>query len=117
MRLEPAEIDVSSIDQKFLEKLHGVIEECLSDFELNVESLSEKMEISRVTLNKKILALTGETANEFIRSYRLKRAVQLLEKRAGNITKIALDVGFSSSAYFTKCFKEKFNRVPSEYID
>jgi signal transduction histidine kinase/DNA-binding response OmpR family regulator len=117
MRLEPAEIDVSSIDQKFLEKLHGVIEECLSDFELNVESLSEKMEISRVTLNKKILALTGETANEFIRSYRLKRAVQLLEKRAGNITDIAMEVGFSSSAYFTKCFKEKFNRLPSEYID
>jgi AraC-like DNA-binding protein len=82
-----------------------------------VESLSEKMEISRVTLNKKILALTGETANEFIRSYRLKRAVQLLEKRAGNITDIAMEVGFSSSAYFTKCFKEKFNRLPSEYID
>ncbi len=117
MRLEPAEIDISSIDQKFLEKLHGVIEEYLSDSELNVESLSEKMDISRVTLNKKILALTGETANEFIRSYRLKRAVQLLEKRAGNITDIAMEVGFSSSAYFTKCFKEKFNRLPSEYLE
>ncbi|MCU0288164.1 MAG: response regulator, partial [Acidobacteria bacterium] len=117
MRLEPEGIEVSSVDQKFLEKLLGIIEKQISDFELNVESLSERMEISRVTLNKKIQALTGETANEFIRSYRLKRSVQLLEKKAGNITDIAMKVGFSSSAYFTKCFKEKFGRLPSEYFD
>lgn len=70
----------------------------------------------RKRLNKKILDLTGETANEFIRSYRLKRAVQLLEQNAGNIKDIALDVGFSSHAYFTKCFREKFNRLPSDYF-
>jgi len=117
MRLEPSEITVTSIDEKFLRKLHEIIEKCLSDSELNVEALSEKMEISRVTLNKKIQALTGETANEFIRTYRLKRAVQLLEQKAGTITDIAYDVGFSSSAHFTKCFKEKFHRLPSEYLE
>ena len=74
------------------------------------------MDISRVTLNKKIRALTSETANEFIRSYRLKRAVQLLEQKKGTITDIALDVGFSSSSHFTQCFKEKFHQLPSEYL-
>jgi DNA-binding response OmpR family regulator len=116
MLLQPDEIKVSSIDQRFLKKLHEIIEANLDDTDLNVEALSEKMDISRVTLNKKILALTGETATEFIRSYRLKRAVQLLEKNFGTILDVALEVGFSSPAYFTKCFKEKFHQLPSAFL-
>jgi signal transduction histidine kinase/DNA-binding response OmpR family regulator len=114
--LDPDDIDVSSIDQSFLKHLHEIIETNLEYSDLNVESLSEKMDISRVTLNRKIHSLTGETANEFIRSYRLKRAVQLLEANFGNITAVALEVGFSSSAYFTKCFKSQFKKLPSEYL-
>jgi signal transduction histidine kinase/DNA-binding response OmpR family regulator len=114
--LEPEEIEVSSIDQRFLKQLHKIIEKELSDPDLNVEALSEKMDISRVTLNKKILALSGETATDFIRSYRLKRAKQLLEADFGTVTDVAFEVGFSSSAYFTRCFREKFHRLPSAYL-
>jgi signal transduction histidine kinase/DNA-binding response OmpR family regulator len=116
IRLEPEEVTVSSIDQKFVEELQETLEKNLSDTELNVEALSEKMNISRVTLNKKILALTDETANQFIRSYRLKRARQLLEGNFGSVIDVALEVGFSSPAYFTKCFRKKFHQVPSDYL-
>ncbi len=116
LKLQPDEIKISSIDQRFIERLHGIIEENLSDTELNVESLSQKMDISRVTLNKKILALTGETALEFIRSYRLKRGMQLLKDNFGTVLDVAFEVGFSSPSHFAKCFKEKFHQLPSEIL-
>ncbi len=116
MLLQPEEIKVSSIDQRFIKELQENIEKHLSDPDLNVEALSEKMNISRVTLNKKILSFTGETANQFIRSFRLNRATQLLKANIGNVTDVAFNVGFSSSAYFTKCFREKFHQLPSEFL-
>jgi DNA-binding response OmpR family regulator len=114
MLMQPVEIEVSSIDQKFLQQLQKIIEKNISDEDLNVESLSEKMDISRVTLNKKIQALTGETAVEFIRSYRLKRGMQLLKENFGTVLDVALEVGFSNPSYFARCFKEKFHRLPSD---
>jgi signal transduction histidine kinase/DNA-binding NarL/FixJ family response regulator len=115
MVLQPAEISVSSIDQKFIEELQDLIEKNLSDPDFNVEALSNKMDISRVTLNKKMQALTGQSPNEFIRSYRLKRGAQLLKANFGNVTDVTFEVGFSSTAYFTRCFKEKFHQLPSAF--
>jgi signal transduction histidine kinase/DNA-binding response OmpR family regulator len=116
MLMQPVEIEVSSIDQKFLQQLQEIIEKHMSDEDLNVEGLSEKMDISRVTLNKKILALTGETATAFIRSYRLKRAMQLLKENFGTVLDVALEVGFSNPSYFARCFKEKFHQLPSAFL-
>lgn len=71
--------------------------------------------MSRVTFNKKIQTLTGETAVEFIRSYRLKRAMQLLRDNFGTVLDVALEVGFADPSYFAKLFKEKFHQTPSEF--
>jgi signal transduction histidine kinase/DNA-binding response OmpR family regulator len=116
MVLQPEEIKITSIDQRFIKKMLQIIETNIGDPDLNVEALSEKMDISRVTLNKKIMALTGETATGFIRSYRLKRAMQLLKENFGTVLDVAMEVGFSSSAYFTKCFREKFHQLPSTFL-
>jgi signal transduction histidine kinase/DNA-binding response OmpR family regulator len=115
MLLQPAEISVSSVDQEFIEELQQVIEANLSDSEFHVEALSNKLYMNRVTLYRKVRALTGETPTQFIRSYRLKRAAQLLRDNAGNVSQIAIDVGFSNLGYFTRCFKEKFQQLPSTY--
>ena len=115
MTLQPAEISVSSMDQKFLKELQEMIEKNLGDPGFNVEQLANKLYMSQSTLYRKILALTGETVTEFIRSYRLKRAAQLLKARFGNVTEVAFEVGFSNTAYFTKCFKKKFHRLPSQF--
>jgi AraC-like DNA-binding protein len=61
--------------------------------------------------------LTGQTVHEFIKKVRLKRAVQLLEKRKMKITEIAYSVGFSDLNYFSRCFRKEFGVAPSEYIN
>ncbi|NIM13233.1 MAG: response regulator [Candidatus Aminicenantes bacterium] len=115
MVLQPAEISVSSIDQEFIKELQDIIDKNLSEPEFNVEEMCKKLYMSRATLYRKVMALTGESPIEFIRSYRLKRAAQLLKANFGNVTEVAFEVGFSSTPYFTKCFKEKFHRLPSSY--
>jgi signal transduction histidine kinase/DNA-binding response OmpR family regulator len=117
MLLQPAEISISSMDEAFLKELQKVIEENLGDPEFDVNELCKKLYMSQPTLYRKIRALTGESPTQFIQSYRLKRAAQLLKANFGNVTEVAYEVGFSSSAYFTVCFKEKFNRLPHTFLN
>jgi signal transduction histidine kinase/DNA-binding response OmpR family regulator/ligand-binding sensor domain-containing protein len=115
MTLQPIKTSVSKIDQEFLQDLHDVINKNLSDEDFNVEQLCKKLYMGRTTLYRKVLALTGETPTDFIRSYRLKRAAELLKQTFGTVLEVAFEVGFSNSSYFAKCFKEKFHQLPSEY--
>jgi signal transduction histidine kinase/DNA-binding response OmpR family regulator len=115
MTLQPVKTSVSKIDQAFFRDLHEVINKNLSDEEFNVEQLCKKLYMGRTTLYRKVLALTGETPTDFIRSYRLKRGAELLKQNFGTVLEVAFEVGFSNSSYFAKCFKEKFHQLPSEY--
>jgi transcriptional regulator GlxA family with amidase domain len=63
-----------------------------------------------------MLALTGKTPVDCIRTIRLKRATQLLAKSQRCIANVAYDVGFNNPAYFAKVFKEEYGMLPSEYI-
>ncbi|MCP4220041.1 MAG: response regulator [bacterium] len=115
MPLQPVEMPVSDIDKEFLDDLLAVIDANISDPEFNVDQLSAKLYMGRTTLYRKIHALSGETAKEFLRSHRLKRAAELLQKKSGSVLEVSFQVGFSSSSYFAKCFKEKFHQLPSRY--
>jgi signal transduction histidine kinase/DNA-binding NarL/FixJ family response regulator len=117
MTLQPAKIPVSHIDKEFIRRLKEVIKKNVSDPDFNVEQLCTKMDMSQPTLYRKIHALSGESPTDFIRSYRLKRGQRLLEEKFGSVIEVALEVGFSSAAYFTKCFKKKFNRLPSQDLE
>jgi ligand-binding sensor domain-containing protein/signal transduction histidine kinase/DNA-binding response OmpR family regulator len=115
MTLQPGEVSVSSMDEEFMNELRTIIDTNLSNPEFTIDQLCKELCMSPNTLRRKLEALTGETPTRLLRSYRLTRAVQLLEADFGNITEVAFAVGFSSASYFTKCFKEKFNRVPRSY--
>ena len=115
MKLQPADVSVSSIDEVFIKELQDIIEKRLSDSEFNVVELAKTLYMSRATLYRKIHALTGESPHRFIRSYRLKRAAQLLKANFGNVSEVAIEVGFTNISYFSQCFKEKFHLLPSEY--
>ncbi|MGD2089647.1 MAG: response regulator [Candidatus Aminicenantes bacterium] len=115
MTLQPVKTSVSKIDRKFLRDLQDVIKRNISDPEFNVEELCKKLYMGNTTLYRKIQALCGQTPTEFIRSCRLKRALQLLKSGYGSVTEVAFEVGFSSRAYFTKCFREKFQQLPSDF--
>lgn len=111
----PEETEVASANELFLVKLKAIIEQRMADPQLSVESLSEDMALSRVQLYRKVLSLTGVSGNKLIQSIRLQKAAQLLEKNTGPISEIAYQTGFNSLSYFTKCFKKKFGKTPSEF--
>ncbi len=117
MTSQPTEISISAIDRKFFKKLRQVIEENLGNTEMNVEFLANHLAMDRSTLYRKVQALTGSSPTEFIRTCRLKQAVELLKTNKYSVMDIAFEVGFSSAGYFTRCFKEKFHRLPSELLD
>ncbi|MGE5343748.1 MAG: two-component regulator propeller domain-containing protein [Candidatus Omnitrophota bacterium] len=116
MALNPVDISVSGIDKTFLKELKDVINNNLSDPEFNVEGLAKKLSMDRSTVYRKVLALTGEVPTELIKTCRLKRAADVLKTgNYGTILDVALAVGFSSANYFTRCFKQKFDCLPSIY--
>ena len=115
MTLQPAKVSLSSMDEAFIKELQEAIEQNLSDSRLNVQKLCKILYMSHSNLYRKINALTGEPPVEFIRSYRLKRAAEMLRAGSGTVTDVAFEVGFSSTAYFTSCFKERFRQLPSTY--
>jgi DNA-binding response OmpR family regulator len=115
LTLLPAKISESKIEREFLKELNDVIEKNLSEPESNVDHLAKKLYMSSTTVYRKIHALSGEPPSEYIRSYRLRRAAQLLKSGFGSITEVAFEVGFNSRAYFTRTFKEKFHQLPSVY--
>ena len=103
-----------SMEEKFLMRVTKVVEEHLDDEHFSVEELSKKVGMSRAQLHRKLIALTGKSASRFVRNYRLEHAYQLLEKKVGTVSEIAYRVGYSSPAYFTKCFTEDFGISPSQ---
>jgi signal transduction histidine kinase/CheY-like chemotaxis protein/AraC-like DNA-binding protein len=115
MTQQPVKMSISQMDREFIKELQDMIEKNLSDPDFNVEQLGKKLYMSRATLYRKINALSGESPNEFLQSYRLKRGAELLENNFGSVLEVAFEVGFSSASYFTKCFKKKFNRLPSAF--
>jgi YesN/AraC family two-component response regulator len=114
--VEAMDIVVVSEDEKFLKNAFACIEKNITNPNFSVEELSRNLNLSRVSLYKKLLTLTGKTPVDCIRTIRLKRAVQLLEKSKLSIANVAYEVGFNNAAYFAKVFKEEFGMLPSEYI-
>lgn len=115
IEVNPAEITVTSVDETFLQNTLDVIEKQMDNPDFSVEDFSTAMHMNRVTLYRKILALTGKSPLEFIRSIRLKRAAQLLEKSGMTVAEIAYKVGFNNPKQFSKFFKEEFKVLPSQY--
>lgn len=106
---------VESIDDAFLRKFAEQIEAVYADPEYNVEKLSETLGLSRGHLHRKIKELTGIAPVEFLRTYRLNKATQLLRQNAYTVSEVAYRTGFSSPAYFSKCFKAVYGVTPTEY--
>lgn len=106
---------VESIDDAFLRKFAEQIEAVYADPEYNVEKLSETLGLSRGHLHRKIKELTGTAPVEFLRTYRLNKAIQLLRQNAYTVSEVAYRTGFSSPAYFSKCFKAVYGVTPTEY--
>lgn len=115
VQVQASEVVTDSADDKFIQQALAIIEKNIANPDFSVEELSREMFMSRVALYKKLFSLTGKTPIEFIRSIRLQRAVQLLEKREMTVAEVAYEVGFNNPKYFTKYFKQEYNVLPSSY--
>ena len=100
------------IDEQFLDKVLKIINEHVSDENFSIEDFSSEIGMSRTQLHRKLKALAGKSASQYLRSVRLARAKKMIEEEKGNISEIAYSVGFSSPAYFSRCFKEEFGYPP-----
>ncbi len=115
VEITTAEVEITSMDEKFVKKAVALVETNISNSEFLVEDLCREMGMSRVYFYKKILSLTDKTPSEFIRFIRLKRAADLLEKSQLFVNEVAYQVGFNDPKYFRKYFKDEFGISPNDY--
>lgn len=106
---------LSPQDEVFMSELYRVMEEELSNAELDTNRLAESLKISRSKFYYKVKGLTGENPGSFFRTYKLNRAAQLISEGRYTLSEIADMTGFSTPSHFTRCFKKQFGVVPSEY--
>jgi signal transduction histidine kinase/AraC-like DNA-binding protein len=109
------EDEITPIDQKFLKQLLLKINDHIPDLDYSVEKLAGDLAVSRSLLHKKLIALVGESPSDVLKRIRLNKAAELIKQKSGNISEIALEVGFNSPSYFTKCFQKQFGFNPSQY--
>lgn len=104
------------IDKEILDRAMSVIEKHLDDAEFNVNIFAREMAMARTNLFTKLKAITGQTPNDFILTIRLKKGALMLRNNPElNITEISDRIGFSSSRYFSKCFKDVYHVSPLAY--
>ena len=114
--VEPSLAKIESTDEDFLNKVLLLLEQNINNLNFNVNFFASEIGMSTPIFYKKIFALTGLTVNNFVKSVRLKRAMQLLQQNAGNVSEIAYKVGFNDTKYFTKEFRKQYGNAPSKFI-
>lgn len=110
------EISLQKKDKEFIDKLNAEIEKHLQEADFSIDTLVQNMYMSRSNFYRKIKGLFDLSPNDYLRTFRLRKAVELLQKGEYRIGEVYLMVGFNSPSYFTKCFKEQYGVTPKEYL-
>ena len=116
LEVEPEKITFNAMDEELLKRAVSIVEENIDNFEFSTDEFAQKMNMSRSNLHLKLKAITGESAIDFIRKVRFKRATELLKSGRYTVTEVSSMVGFNSSSYFATCFKKYIGCLPTEYI-
>ena len=105
--------ELQTPEEQFVQRFTDLVKERLDDETLSVETIADKMAMSRTQLYRKIKQLTNYSPNEIIRNVRLQEARALLSKGTMAVSEVAYNTGFTSPSYFTKCYTEYFGELPS----
>ena len=97
-----------------MERLNKTIEEHIMQTDIDMAFLTDKMAMSHSTFYRKVKALTGLTAKEYVRKQRLRHCYKLLQSGDYNVTEAAMMTGFNQMAHFREVFKKEFGILPSE---
>ncbi len=115
--INPSEITTTSLDERFLREALQVVEHNMDNAEFEAEDFCQQVGMSRAHVHRKLKSITDQSATQFIRIIRLKRAMQLIQQKSGSISEIAYQTGFNNLSYFSKCFKETHGMLPSEVAE
>ena len=107
---------IQTPDDALMQRVMEVINENISDSDLSVDMIAQKVGISRVHLHRKMKELTNQTPHSFIRNIRLQQAAKLLKDGKQSITDVMYICGFSNSASFSTMFKNLYGCSPREYM-
>lgn len=113
--VDPKEITFSNTDEKFLLKLNDIIAENISNVNMDVQFITDKIAMSRASLYNKMKALTNMSIVDYINKFRVEKAIQLLVSTDLNMTEIAEKIGFNNQRYFSTVFKQITEITPSKY--
>ena len=108
---------LNSQEENFLSRLMDATETIWNQDGFKVGNYCRLIGERKSQLYRKIKRLTGLSATEFMKEFRLNRALYLIEEKPNNISRIAYETGFNNPSYFSKCFKERYGLLPSEFID
>jgi len=106
--------DSNLIENDFLSQIIAVVEKNISNEQFGVSELADEMNMSRSNLLRKVKKLTKLSVSQLIKEVRLKRGMEMLRKSALNVSEVSHQVGFSSTSYFIKCFREHYGYPPGE---
>ena len=113
--LQPHDISLTSLDERFLSRALAVVETNLANSEFSSETFATEMALSRMQLHRKLKALTDQSATAFVRTLRLRRAAQLLAAGAANVAEAAEATGFINLSHFARGFRELHGQLPSTF--
>ena len=103
-----------SMDQVLLRKLNDVLEDNVANELFGVKELTEELGMSRAQLHRKLHDLTGKSTSQFIREFRLEKAMEMLQNNVATASEIAYRVGFKSPTYFNTSFHAYYGYPPGE---
>lgn len=104
--------DAKPIGNDFIAEITAIVEKNLSNEQFGVTELADELHMSRSNLLRKVKKLTNHSASQLIRQIRLERGMGLLRESSLNVSEIAYRVGFGSTSYFIKCFREYYGYPP-----
>lgn len=114
-QLVEEEEETVQVENGFILKLRELIQVNISNSEFGVQQLADEMNLSQMQVYRKLKALTGQTSSQFIRSYRLNVAKEMLKNQDLSISEIAYEVGFSDPNYFSRTFHKEFGGPPGDF--
>lgn len=115
--LTPKEVKLTSPDEELLSRIVEIMEEHIMDSEFNVNKMCEMVNLSHMHFIRKVKQLTGKKPVELLKTYRLKRAKDLLRQNKANISEVAYMVGYDLPNSFSRAFKKIYGLSPSEFVE
>ena len=108
-------LETPSLNEQLIIKALSVVEANLGVSNFDISKLADELNITRITLSRKIKAITGQTSLEFIRDIKMKHACRMLQNPAMSVSEVVIALGYTDHGYFTSIFKGTFGITPSEY--